>query len=127
MDKEKSPEERILIVCIDRDDDLGVKTGIRGPVVGKEANIEAALRLALADPTEADANAIFGAVKVYDEVRKIFSDSDAEIEIVTITGDPKSELKADEEINRQLREVTEKPGPPEEVVLKGEVGDHVEG
>ncbi len=125
MDKERSLEERILIVCIDRDDDLGVKTGIRGPVVGKEANIEAASKLALADPTEADANAIFGAVKVYDEVKKIFSDSDAEIEIVTITGDPKSELKADEEINRQLREVTEKFHPNSIILVSDGADDEL--
>ncbi|HDI85828.1 MAG TPA: DUF373 family protein, partial [Candidatus Korarchaeota archaeon] len=38
----------MLILCVDRDDDLGLKTGLRGPVVGVEANTEAATRLALA-------------------------------------------------------------------------------
>lgn len=98
-------EERILIVCVDRDDDLGVKAGIRGPVIGREANLEAASKLALADPTEADSNAIFGAVKVYDEARSLFSDPGTAVEVVTITGHHQKELLADEEINRQMEEV----------------------
>jgi len=98
-------EERVLIVCVDRDNDLGVKTGIKGPVIGREANLEAASKLALADPTEADANAIFGAIKVYDEARSIFPGS-TQVEIVTITGDEEKELRADEEINKQMDEVS---------------------
>ncbi|MCS7103367.1 MAG: DUF373 family protein [Candidatus Korarchaeum sp.] len=101
----RSLEERILIVCVDRDDDLGVKTGIRGPVIGREANLESASKLALADPTEADSNAIFGAVKIYDEARSLFSDIGTEVEVVTITGHHEKELLADEEINRQMEEV----------------------
>ncbi len=120
--EEKSPRERILVVCVDRDDDLGVKAGIRGPVIGKEANIEAASKLALADPTEADANAIFGAVKVYEEVRQIFSDSSAEVEVVTITGHPKSELLADEEIKRQIEEVVSK-FRPDSIILVSDGAD----
>ncbi|MEM3446144.1 MAG: DUF373 family protein [Candidatus Korarchaeum sp.] len=99
-------EERILIVCVDRDDDLGVKTGIKGPVIGKEANLEAASKLALADPTEADSNAIFGAIKIYEEAKAIFSDPGTEVEVVTITGHHEKELLADEEINRQMKEVS---------------------
>lgn len=104
MEKEYS-EERILIVCVDRDDDLGVKAGIKGPVIGREANLEAASKLLLADPTEADANAIFGAVKIYDEAKTLFSDPGTEVEIATITGHHEKELLADEEINRQIEQV----------------------
>jgi putative membrane protein len=113
-------EERILIVCVDRDNDLGVKAGIRGPVIGREANLEAASKLALADPTEADANAIFGAVKVYDEARSIFPGS--RIEIATITGDEGKELRADEEINRQMDEVA-RVFKPTSIVLVSDGAD----
>lgn len=59
---------RLLIVCIDRDNDIEEKTGIRTPVVGKDACLNAATKLALADPEEADANAIFAAIKEYDDL-----------------------------------------------------------
>lgn len=121
MEKKSTPE-RILVVCVDRDDDLGVKTGIRGPVVGRDANLEAASKLALADPTEADANAIFGAVKVYEEVKQVFSNSPAEVEVATITGHPRSELLADEIIRKQIEEVTNE-FKPDSIILVSDGAD----
>lgn len=117
-----SLEERILIVCVDRDDDLGIKTGIKGPVIGKEANLEAASKLALADPTEADSNAIFGAIKIYEEAKMLFSDPGTEVEVVTITGHHEKELLADEEINRQMEEVV-KLFKPTGIVLVSDGAD----
>jgi putative membrane protein len=64
------PEERYLVLCVDRDDDLGTKAKVESPVVGKDAVLSAATKLALADPEEADANAIFAAVRKYDELRE---------------------------------------------------------
>ncbi len=45
-----------LVLAIDRDNDLGRKTGIRSPVIGREANLAAAQELGLADPEESDTN-----------------------------------------------------------------------
>ena len=39
-----------LVVCVDRDDDLGRKAGVRGPVLGREAVLEAAINLWTVDP-----------------------------------------------------------------------------
>ena len=55
------------MLCIDRDNDLGRKGGVISPVVGRQANIEAALRLGMADPEDSDVNTIFGGIKVLDE------------------------------------------------------------
>jgi len=93
-------KRRTLVLCIDRDNDLGQKTGISGPVVGKEANIAAATKLALADPEETDANAIFESVKVYDELIK-----EQEAQVVTITGSPRLGYTADREVAKQLERV----------------------
>ncbi len=117
-------KERILVVCVDRDDDLGVKTGIKGPVVGREKNLEAASKLALADPTEADANAIFGAVKVYDEVKGIFKD-EAEVEVATITGNSENENLADIEIARQLSEVVRSFRPTKIILVSDGADDEL--
>ncbi len=89
---------------MDRDDDVGVKAGIEGPVVGEKANIEAAEKLALADPEDSDANTIFAAVKIYRELKKAGKD----VEIATLTGDPAVGFKADQRIRRQLEEVLQR-------------------
>jgi len=62
-DVKASTVRRLLVICVDRDDDVGEKTGIQTPVVGRNACIEAAQRLALEDPEDADINSIFAAIK----------------------------------------------------------------
>src|SRR5688572_28192186 len=59
---------RLLVLNVDRDNDLGRKTGIQAPLIGREAVLRGATALAVADPEEADANGMFAAVKEYDEI-----------------------------------------------------------
>ncbi len=96
-------KEKILVLCVDRDNDIGVKCGIKAPLIGREENMEAASRLALADPEEADANAMFGAVKTFDILTK--ESKDEEYEVATITGSELGGVKADRNLSNQLREV----------------------
>jgi len=91
-------KKKVFVVCVDRDNDLGKKTKIKGPVIGKEKNLEAAQKLILSDPTESDANTIFAAIKKLGEAKKEFKN----VEIVTLTGIGKIGLKSDKEISRQL-------------------------
>lgn len=91
-------KKKLFVVCVDRDDDLGRKTKVKGPVIGREKNLIAAQKLILADPTESDANTMFASVKKFDEAEKAFKN----VELVTITGKGKIGLQADKEINRQL-------------------------
>ena len=65
-------KKKIFVVCVDRDDDLGQKTKIRGPVIGKENNLIAAQKLILSDPTESDANTMFAGIKKFEEASKEF-------------------------------------------------------
>ncbi|NDF28806.1 MAG: DUF373 family protein [Nitrososphaeria archaeon] len=58
---------RLLVICVDRDNDVGDKAGVLTPVVGRNPCIEAAQKLALQDPEDADANSIFYAIKTYGE------------------------------------------------------------
>jgi putative membrane protein len=99
--------DNLLVVCVDRDNDLGKKTGIKGPVVGREKNLEAASKLALADPGEADANTIFAAVKKFDELKE----SIKTVEVVTLTGHGKSGFQSDKVLNQQLDTVLKKFKP----------------
>ncbi len=95
MPSEKS--ERILVLCVDRDDDLGAKGKVKGPVIGREKMVDAATKLGLADPADTDFNTMFESVKVYDRMRK-----DRDVEVACVTGDRDVGIKSDEAISRQL-------------------------
>mgnify|MGYP001107983878 CR=1 FL=1 len=99
-------KEKVLVLCVDRDNDIGVKAGIRTPIFGRVENLDAASKLALIDPEESDANAIFGAVKIYDDLSSESNVGDCEI--ATVAGSEKGGLTADKNIRDRLREVLEK-------------------
>lgn len=94
---------KVLVLAIDRDDDFGKKAGVRGPVIGRDACIDAALKLSLADPEDSDANVLYAAVKLYDELKERGEFED--VEVALITGHPDVGIKSDLELQRQLEEV----------------------
>lgn len=111
MSKEKG---KILILCVDRDNDIGLKAKIKTPIIGRDMNLEAASKLVLHDPEESDANAMFAAVRVYDELSK--ENLDEEYEVATIAGFELGGVKADRLIRDQLIRVLEK-FPANNVIL----------
>ncbi|HWG92126.1 MAG TPA: DUF373 family protein [Candidatus Thermoplasmatota archaeon] len=88
----------LLVLCIDRDNDLGVKAGVASPLVGRAANVEGATRLSLADPEDSDANSVFGAVHIHDELVA----AGQEAEVVTLCGHPRVGPVSDRIIATQL-------------------------
>lgn len=88
----------ILVLSVDRDDDLGRKAGMEGPVIGREKVLDAAMKLGLADPTDSDTNVLFRAVKVRDE----WAESARKIEVAAVTGDEKVGTVSDMKIGDQL-------------------------
>ncbi len=97
---------KVLVLAIDRDDDFGKKAGVKGPVIGKGKCIDAALKLSLADPEDSDANVVYAAVKLYDELKK--SGEFEDVEVALITGHPDVGIKSDIELGRQLDIVLKK-------------------
>lgn len=97
-------KERILVLCVDRDGDLVVKAGIKTPVVGREENLSAATSLALRDPEEADANAMFETVKIYDRLTKEGKPHE-DFQIATISGSEFGGVGADRKVVAELVEV----------------------
>ncbi|HKH89335.1 MAG TPA: DUF373 family protein [Nitrososphaera sp.] len=95
---------KILVLCIDRDDDIGLKGGIETPIVGRDACINAGTRLALEDPEDADSNAIFAAVKTYEElVSKGYT-----AEVAVVAGKFNRGVEADEKISLEVKSILEK-------------------
>jgi putative membrane protein len=97
-------QKRILVLCVDRDDDLGAKTGVKTPVVGREENLDAAVSLALKDPEEPDANAIFEAVRVYDRL-KAEDKPDEVVEVATLSGSELGGVSADRKVVSELNDL----------------------
>jgi len=90
--------DRYLVLCVDRDDDLGVKAKVASPVTGRDAVVSAATKLALADPEEADANAIFAAARKYDELRE----EGIECEVAVVSGEKERGFEADRNVRREV-------------------------
>ncbi|MCI4369138.1 MAG: DUF373 family protein [Thermoplasmata archaeon] len=90
-----------LVVSVDRDDDLGRKAGVQGPVVGRAAVLDAAMRLGIADPEDSDTNALFAAVHLYDEILR----SGDECEVAVLTGSPKVGFVSDRKVSEQFDKV----------------------
>ncbi len=90
-----------LVVCIDRDDDLGRKAQVAGPVVGRSGVVDAAVKLATVDPEDSDTNAIFAAVSLLDELRG----AGEEAEVCILTGSPKVGILSDRRVADQFDHV----------------------
>ena len=114
MEKTES-EERILILCVDRDGDIETKAEIRTPIIGREQNLEAATALALKDPEEADANAMFEAIRIFDRLKSESREHES-FEVATISGSEIGGVGADRKIVSELNEVLKK-FPATEVIL----------
>jgi len=114
-----SRPSRTLLICIDRDDDVGVKTGLKTPIFGRDACVAAATQLSITDPEEADANAIFASVKEYDNLL-----SKGEFcEVVIVSGQFERGVLGDKKIRNQVAEVL-KGYPADGAVL---ISDGAEG
>lgn len=118
---------RLLVLNVDRDDDLGRKTGIRAPVLGREEMLRAATALALADPEEADANGMFAAIKEFDDIEKRRADYGAEVVFVgAVTGHIREGLFADHAIAQQIDQLIELTGAQAVVLVSdGNEDEHV--
>jgi putative membrane protein len=89
---------RTLILNIDRDDDIGFKASIESPVIGREACLDAAITLALADPEDSDVNAIFQAIATYDKLKK----DGEEVFIAVLGGNHFRFIEGDRKIARMI-------------------------
>ena len=107
---------RVLVLTVDRDNDLGIKTSIRGPVIGRRQVLTAALKLGIADPEESDTNAILGALSQHDALLETGGEDD-EVEVAILTGDEKVGVRSDRSIAAQLEEVVSAFQPDEAILV----------
>lgn len=92
---------KLLVLAVDRDGDLESKTTIRSPIYGRDQIVAAATQLGISDPEEADANALFAAVREYDRLTK----RGESCEVAAVCGVADSGLDADRKIRKEVENV----------------------
>jgi len=108
-----------LVLCVDRDNDLFEKAKVSGPLIGREKNLDGAMKLALADPEDPDSNAIFYAIKLCEQMRK----DGGEAEVVTLTGSKTLGYPADREISAQLDKIVRELNPASCILVSDGASD----
>ncbi|MFB5609119.1 MAG: DUF373 family protein [Nitrosarchaeum sp.] len=98
-----STASKLLVICVDRDNDIGEKAGIITPVIGRNACIDAAQRLALEDPEDADSNSMFAAIKTYEDLIS----KGYQVEVAIVAGIKKRGVQADEKILIEIKKISE--------------------
>jgi putative membrane protein len=114
-EKINKDQRKILILCVDRDGDIGTKVQIKTPIFGRENNLNAAVALALRDPEESDANAMFEAIRIYDRLVGEAKPGES-FEVATISGSELGGVGSDRKIVSELGEVLNS-FPANEVIL----------
>ncbi|WP_336024493.1 DUF373 family protein [Halobellus salinisoli] len=94
----------LLVLCVDLDDDLGRKTGLETPVVGRDAVESAAVALATADPEDSDVNVLFQGIHEHDALDRD-PDVDEEVAVAAVTGTQGGDVKANRAIGEEIDRV----------------------
>ncbi len=102
-DVNASTANKLLVICVDRDNDIGEKAGIVTPVIGRDACINAAQTLALEDPEDADSNSMFSAIKTYEDLIS----KGYQVEVVIVSGIKERGVQADEKILIEIKKILE--------------------
>jgi putative membrane protein len=103
---QKPAQKRILILCVDRDGDLETKAGIKTPLLGRTSNLDGATSLALKDPEESDANAMFEAIRLHDRLQNEKQPEEI-FEVATISGSELGGVSADRKVVAELNNLLE--------------------
>jgi putative membrane protein len=89
----------LLVLCIDLDDDLGRKTGVETPVVGREAVENAAVALATTDPEDSDSNVLFEGLHIHDDI------TDKQVEVAAVTGVESGGVAANRKVGEEIDQI----------------------
>ncbi|WP_254272755.1 DUF373 family protein [Haloarcula marina] len=86
----------LLVLCVDLDDDLGRKTDVQTPVIGRENVVDAAVALAQADPEDSDVNVLFEGVHIADAI------DDEPVEVAAVTGVDAGDVAANRAVGEEV-------------------------
>ena len=102
-----------LVVCLDRTDDVGRKTGLRTPVVGWEAVRALVTEVGLIDPEDSGVNSLLETLRVAQDLRE----DDEDVVVAVVSGARDSMVSADRTVARQLDELIDEYDPDSAIVV----------
>jgi len=102
-----------LVVCVDRDDDIGAKTGLETPVVGWEAVRSLVTEVGIADPEDAGVNCLLESLRVARDLR----DGDEEVTVAVISGAADTMVGRDRAVAAQTDDLIAEYDPDSAVVV----------
>ncbi|PSQ17495.1 hypothetical protein BRD00_07260 [Halobacteriales archaeon QS_8_69_26] len=103
-----------LVLCVDRSDDIGHKTGLSTPVVGWEAVRSLVTDVGLADPEDSSVNCLLESLRITRELRD--ENEDAEVAVISGGGED-SVISADRAVARQVDALVQEYDPDSAVVV----------
>ncbi|RLE61573.1 MAG: hypothetical protein DRJ35_00195 [Thermoprotei archaeon] len=99
-------EGKILVLCVDRDNDVGQLLKVKTPIIGEKNVLDVALKYILLRPDDSDSNAMFAAIQTLREMRELKGENN--VEVAVIAGLEEEGVKADMKILRELDEILSK-------------------
>ena len=102
-----------LVLCVDRANDIGRKTGITTPVAGWEAVRSLVTEVGLADPEDSSVNCILEALRVARSLR----DEQEDTVVAVVSGAGDSIVGADRSVAAQLDTLVDEYAPDSAVVV----------
>ncbi len=114
---------KTLILCVDRDDDIGSKAKVETPILGRRRIVEAATALGIADPEDSDTNSLFATANLYDRELQRAEQQGRQLEVAAVTGHRNMGLRGDRKLARELDEVLELTRADEVILVSDGVED----
>ncbi len=102
-----------LVVCVDRNNDIGRKTGLEMPVAGWEAVQSLVTDVGLADPEDSSVNCLLEALRVARDLR----DEDEESMVAVISGTADTRVGADRAVAAQLDDLIAVHDPDSTIIV----------
>ena len=102
-----------LVLCVDRSNDIGAKSGAAMPVAGWEAVRSLVTDVGLADPEDASVNCLLEALRVAREL----TDGGDDATVAVVSGGGDTRVGADRAIAQQIDDLIERYSPSSAVVV----------
>ncbi|MGC8752087.1 MAG: DUF373 family protein [Fervidicoccaceae archaeon] len=93
--------KKILLLIIDRDDDIEKSTNLKAPIVGRENVLKAAINFAKYSPEDSDLNVMFAGIQLLDRLKEQGLDA----EIALVAGNESDPVKGDLRIKSDVEKL----------------------
>jgi putative membrane protein len=93
--------KKVLVLSVDKDDDIGRATGVSTPLIGREKVLSVASLFAIKTPEDSDTNSMFASINTYDSL----IDQGFNCEVAAIAGSESGGFEADLKLASELEYV----------------------